>query len=114
MSKLLYQGDKLIIRQPKSMHKILYTNILHIYVENGLLHIYSNDGRKFVVQGAFGEVCAKLHSHDFALSHRSHLVNLRYVQNIDLRAGSVYLSREMAIPLARRRTELFAKKWYKV
>jgi len=114
MKKIIFLPDKLVVEQPKSQHKILYINILYVEAHAGLVHIHTTPSRKFVVEGAFSQVCVTLRQHGFALAHRCHLVNLLHVQNIDLMTGTIHLNKEVTIPLARRRIEEFTQEWYQL
>lgn len=114
MKKIIFLPDKLVVVQPKSQHKILYANILYVQANAGLVHIHTASGRKFLIEAVFSQMCQILKEHHFSLTHRSHLVNLLHVQNIDLMAGLVHLKKEVAIPLARRRIEDFTQEWYQL
>ncbi len=87
-------GRLLLIQQ----HEVIYCT------HKGMnLHIYCTDGSSYTWRESFEHFLTRLNMNYFFQSHRSYIVNLRYIRQIHWNDDKLVLSTSHELPLSRRR-----------
>lgn len=101
--------DCLFIKVRSKLEKVDFGDILYIEADGRYAMVHTSAGRKFAVRISLTEMMAKLPEKQFAQSHRSFVVNLRSLQQLDLQEMTVLVGGQ-SIPLSKsHRDELLAR-----
>ena len=85
--------------------------IVYIEIYGHWLHVYTNDGDVLDCYGILSEYELQLEPFDFARTHKSYLVNCRYIRSVE--KERVVLDDKTYIPLSRRRINTVNDKFTK-
>lgn len=101
---------KLALSSTTETHYVAVTEIVHITGENNYSTFYLNCGKEIVVSRTLKEFEDLLVPHHFLRIHKSHIINLNYIQK--LKKGlelSVLMSNEAVIEISYRKKAEFLK-----
>lgn len=101
-----FQKKKIIIPSIEGLEFIKIEDILHCEGETGYTKIYLKDGKPLLSSNSIGHFNKLLESSNFYLVHKSHLINLSYIEKY-LNEGYVILSGNKKIPVSRNRRQEF-------
>jgi len=98
--------DSLFIKQNKVFYRLPFKNILFLKSDHVYIEIYVASGEKYTVRGSLNDYSGKLSS-SFFRSHRSYIVNLDYLREID--QTSVCIHNE-SLPLGKKQRDELLKR----
>lgn len=101
-----FQKKKIIIPSVDGLEFIKIENIIHCKGEDGYTKIYLKEGKPLLSSNSIGHFHKLLESSDFYLVHKSHLINLNYIEKY-LNEGYVILTGKAKIPVSRNRRQQF-------
>ncbi|WP_075602971.1 LytR/AlgR family response regulator transcription factor [Saccharicrinis aurantiacus] len=94
-----YGYSKLMVNHQKGVHIVAYNEIRAIEADGNYCKIYKADGEPLYVSKTIGSVEEKLPESHFFRVHRSCLININYVSEIDKEKNIIRLG-ELEMPLA--------------
>ncbi|WP_421825391.1 LytR/AlgR family response regulator transcription factor [Larkinella sp.] len=100
---------KLPIPTTEGIHLLTIADIIRCEADNNYTFFYLTENRRFCASKTLKEFETMLREHDFVRVHKSHLVNLQFVEQID-RDGTVQLTNGTAIMMSRRVRQSFFSK----
>lgn len=101
-----FQQKKIIIPCVEGLEFIKIEDILHCQGETGYTKIYLKNGKSMLSSSSIGHFSRLLESSNFYLVHKSHLINLNYIEKY-LNEGYVILQGNIQIPVSRNRRQAF-------
>ena len=101
-----FQQKKIIIPCVEGLEFIKIEDILHCQGETGYTKIYLKNGKSMLSSSSIGHFSRLLESSNFYLVHKSHLINLVYIEKY-LNEGYVILQGNIQIPVSRNRRQAF-------
>ncbi|TAE46475.1 MAG: DNA-binding response regulator [Bacteroidetes bacterium] len=101
--------DCLFVKVRSKLEKVPLGEILYIEADGRYSMVHTAAGRKYAIRISLTEMQAKLPGKQFAQSHRSYLVNLAWLQQIDLQEMTVLVG-DKTVPLSKSyREDLLAR-----
>ncbi|WP_185731261.1 LytR/AlgR family response regulator transcription factor [Larkinella rosea] len=100
---------KLPIPTTEGVHLLTIADIIRCEADNNYTFFYLTNNRRFCASKTLKEFEIMLKEHDFVRVHKSHLVNMLFVEKID-RDGTVQLTSGSAIRMSRRVRQTFFSK----
>jgi len=76
--------DCLFVKVREKLEKVIFDDILFLESEGRYTMLHTVGGRKFAIRIPLGELEEKLPTSRFARTHRSYLINLKWLQSVDL------------------------------
>jgi len=101
-----FQKKKIIIPSIDGLEIIKIENIIHCEGETGYTKIHLKNGKSMLSSNSIGHFNKLLDSKDFYLVHKSHLINLNYIDKY-LNEGYVILNTTFRVPVSRSRRQDF-------
>lgn len=102
--------DTFIIKNNSGIHKIYLSDIVYAEALNRKVILNLKNNEQIVSTDVFSSICDTLMAHkEFALPHRSFIVNMNYIKTID--TVKIQLFNEKIIPLAQRRVSDIKKQY---
>lgn len=101
-----FQKKKIIIPSIEGLEFIKIEHILHCEGETGYTKIHLKTGKPLLSSNSIGHFNKLLESSNFYLVHKSHLINLSYIEKY-LNEGYVILTGNKKIPVSRNRRQDF-------
>ena len=100
------EQKKVVLSTAEKIHVVETNNILRCESDNYYTHVYFIDGGPLLISTTLKDVEALLEGGNFIRPHKSHLINLRYIQNFSRDEGGVItLTSGDKIPVSRRKKE---------
>jgi len=103
------KNKKIAIPSSKGLDFVEVQNIIRCEGTQGYTILYLKNKQQMVSSYSIGYFGKMLESLNFFLTHKSHLINLDYIDKYD-RNGTVELQGNHIIPVARNRRELFLER----
>ena len=104
------RNDTYIIKNNSGIHKIYLSDIMYAEALNRKVILYLSDNEQVMSTDVFSSICDTLMTHkEFALPHRSFIVNMNYIKTID--AVRIELTNCKTIPVAQRRVSDIKKQY---
>ncbi len=101
---------KIVLRTAESIHVVNVQDIIRCESERNYTWFYFNDNRKLLVSKPLNSFEELLEDYQFLRTHRSHLINLKYLERYDKAEGGTAIMKDnSSVPVANRRRELFMK-----
>lgn len=91
-------GNSLFVKQGSRFVKVPISSITDIQVEDKYIDLFTNDLVKYTVRSSMDAMLDTLIPYSFLRVHRSHAINLHYLQEIN---GDVVKVHEKEIPIGR-------------
>ncbi len=95
------------IKQRKSTFRISYDDITFVESNNSKCTLHTSSGSEYIIYKHLSEIEAELSDMRFLRCHRSYLVNMNYISQVDkqflLRGGEVVLIRQKSLKEMRER-----------
>lgn len=105
----LVLSDCLFVKVRHKLEKVLYENILYLEADNRYCILYTVDHHKYAVRMPLNEFELRLPSDRFARIHRSFIINLKWLQSIDLQ-DMLVIMKDKQLPLSKgHREEVLAR-----
>ncbi len=101
-----FQKKKIIIPSVEGLEFVKIEDILHCEGETGYTKIHLKTGKPLLSSNSIGHFNKLLESSNFYLVHKSHLINLSYIEKY-LNEGYVILTGNKKIPVSRNRRQEF-------
>lgn len=101
-----FQKKKIIIPSVEGLEFVKIEEIIHCEGETGYTKIHLKKGKPLLSSNSIGHFNKLLSGSDFYLVHKSHLINLNYIEKY-LNEGYVILSENIKIPVSRNRRQEF-------
>ena len=103
-------NDTYIIKNNSGIHKIYLSDIMYAEALNRKVILYLSDNEQVMSTDVFSSLCDTLMTHkEFALPHRSFIVNMNYIKTID--TVRIELTNSKTIPVAQRRVSDIKKQY---
>ncbi|MBW7847856.1 MAG: response regulator transcription factor [Bacteroidales bacterium] len=100
------EQKKVVLSTVEKIHVVEVNNILRCESDNYYTHFYFVDGGHLLISKTLKDVEALLEGGNFIRPHKSHLINIRYIQNFSRDEGGVItLTSGDKIPVSRRKKE---------
>lgn len=100
MGVVIFQNKKLIIPSQDGLEFVKVSDVVHCEGINGYTQIYLSNGNKILSSKNIGYFHDILNENPFFLIHKSHLVNIDYIEKY-LNEGYVQLSNQQTAPVSR-------------
>lgn len=100
---------KVAIPSFKGLDFIEIQNIIRCEGLQGYTVLYLKTGEQLISSYSIGFFYKMFENLNFFLAHKSHLINIEYIQKYD-RSGTLELENNHLVPLARNRREIFLKR----
>lgn len=102
--------DTFIIKNNSGIHKIYLSDIVYAEALNRKVILNLKNNEQIVSTDVFSSICDTLMAHkEFALPHRSFIVNMNYIKTID--TVRILLNNDKTIPVAQRRVSDIKKQY---
>ncbi len=99
----------LYVKTGKKLRKIPLEEITSVNADGRYCEIYTTTNR-YLVRLPLQELQDRLPDEHFMRTHRSHLVNERFVESVDLQDSEIILQGGRRVPLAKREREAFLRR----
>lgn len=101
------ESKKIVLSTSEGMHIVEIDNIIRCESEDYYTKFFFNDGKSIMVSRTLKENEEMLSDYNFIRSHKSHLVNIRYIKSfLKMDGGSILMKDGTHIPVSRRKREL--------
>lgn len=97
---------KISISTTDKIHLIDVDDIIRCESDNYYTKIFFKDGNSLLVSKTLKEMDQKLEEYDFVRTHKSHLVNIRYIKNFIKDEMMVLLTDGTNVPVSKRKKEM--------
>lgn len=101
-----FQKKKIIIPSIEGLEFVKIEDIIHCEGETGYTKIHLKNGKPMLSSNSIGHFNKLFESNDFYLVHKSHLINLSYIDKY-LNEGYVILNATIKVPVSRNRRQDF-------
>ena len=81
-------SDSIFIKNVGKLNRVKFTDILYIHAEGNYIDIVT-DSKKYAMKKSLRRIKDKMPSQIFIQVHRNYLINLEYVESIDVSGGSI-------------------------
>ena len=100
------ESKKIVLSTSEGMHIVEIDNIIRCESEDYYTKFFFNDGKSIMVSRTLKENEEMLSDYNFIRSHKSHLVNIRYIKSfLKMDGGSILMKDGTNIPVSRRKRE---------
>ncbi len=100
------EQKKVVLSTVEKIHVVELDRILRCESDNYYTHFYFTDGGHLLISKTLKDVEALLEGGSFIRPHKSHLINIKYIQNFSRDEGGVItLNSGDKIPVSRRKKE---------
>ncbi|MDR0969664.1 MAG: LytTR family DNA-binding domain-containing protein [Lentimicrobiaceae bacterium] len=99
------QPKKIVLATAEKIHVIEHDKIIRCESDNYYTRLYFTDGTMLLVSKTLKEIEHMLQDGDFVRTHKSHLVNIKYIINYDKGKSELILSDKTRVPVSRRKKE---------
>jgi len=103
-------NESLLIRKGKLFYKVDLKDIYCIQSDREYVIIYTSDS-KFIMRDSLKNLLSMLEGFSFFKSHQSYIINLNYLNSINIEDSIAILTNGQNIPISRRNRKLIEKHW---
>ena len=96
---------KISLSTTDKIHLIDVDDIIRCESDNYYTKIFFKDGNSLLVSKTLKEIDQKLEEYDFVRTHKSHLVNIRYIKNFIKDEMMVVMADDTKVPVSKRKKE---------
>lgn len=96
---------KISLSTADKIHLINVDDIIRCESDNYYTIIFFKDGTSLMVSKTLKEIDQKLEEYDFVRTHKSHLVNMRYIKNFIKDEMMVVMTDDTKVPVSKRKKE---------
>ena len=108
VNNLKNNNKRIVIRTKSSMYVFDVKDIVHCQSDRNYTYFYLSDGRKIFTSRTLKDYEDILCSPDFIRCHRSHIININYLERYERREGGTIIMKDgTEIPLSRLSRERF-------
>lgn len=101
---------KIVLKTSDNIYIVNIQNIIRCQSENNYTIFFLNDNRKIIISKTLKDYNELLENYDFIRIHRSHLINLNYIERFEKRdTGFVYMKDNSKIPVSHRKKDVLLK-----
>lgn len=100
-----FQRKKITLNTAEKIHIVEYDKIIRCESDNYYTLFYFNDNTTLLISKTLKEVEKMLQEGNFVRPHKSHLINISYIQNYNRDDTSLTLTDGSKIPVSRRKRE---------
>ena len=101
--------DCLFIKVRQKLEKVHFDDILFLEADDRYSILYTTAGHKFAIRMPLGDLEEKLSPGRFARTHRSFLIQLKWMQSVDLQEMIIHL-KDKHVPLSKGYRDDFLKR----
>jgi len=106
LNNISQESQKIVLSTSEKLHVVEIRNILRCESDNYYTHFFFQDGSRLMISKTLKEVEELLGDKQFVRPHKSHLVNLSYINNFLKKDGGCLLLKDGSkIPVSRRKKE---------
>lgn len=99
------ESKKIVLSTAEKIHVVELDNIIRCESDNYYTHFYFQDGGHLLVSKTLKDVESLLQEGNFIRPHKSHLINIRFIQNFNRDENTISLKDGNRIPVSRRKKE---------
>ena len=103
-------NESLLIKKGKLYYKVNLKDIYCIESDREYVIIHTSDN-KFVMRDSLKNLLSMLEEFSFFRSHQSYLINLNYLNSINIEDSIAIMTNGQNIPISRRNRKLIEKHW---
>jgi two-component system LytT family response regulator len=100
MGVVIFQNKKMIIPSQDGLEFVRISDVVHCEGINGYTQICLSNGSKILSSKNIGYFCDILNENPFYLIHKSHLINIDYIEKY-LNEGYIQFSNQQTAPVSR-------------
>ncbi len=101
-----FEPKRIILSTSDKKHVVEIDSILRCESDNYYTHFYLEDGKHLLISKTLKEIETLLEGNNFVRPHKSHLINIRFIQSFSRDEGGVItLTDGTKIPVSRRKKE---------
>lgn len=103
-------SQTIIINDQDNFWVLQYDEIINIESAGNYSLVYTVESKKLLCHNTLNQLEEGLESNNFFRCHRSHIVNLKYINSVENgRTGTAILTNDLVVPIANRRLKEFKK-----
>jgi len=99
------ESKKIVLSTSEKIHVVEIENIIRCESDNYYTHFYFKGGRHLLISKTLKDVESLLQEGNFIRPHKSHLINIRFIQNFNRDEATISLTDGSKIPVSRRKKE---------
>lgn len=99
------ETKKIVLSTAEKIHVVEIDHIVRCESDNYYTHFYFKDGGHLLISKTLKDVESLLQEGNFIRPHKSHLINIRFIQNFNRDENTILLSDGSRIPVSRRKKE---------
>ncbi len=99
------QNKKIVLNTSENIFVVNITDIVRCFSEGNYTTFYLNNQPKIMIAKTLKEYEALLSSYNFVRIHRSHLVNINYIEKYSKENGKVYMKDNSSCPVSHRKKD---------
>jgi DNA-binding LytR/AlgR family response regulator len=103
-------NESLLIRKGKLFYKVDLKDIYCIQSDREYVIIYTSDS-KFIMRDSLKNLLSMLEGLSFFKSHQSYIINLNYLNSINIEDSIAIMTNGQNIPISRRNRKLIEEHW---
>lgn len=101
------QSDKIILKNNDGNHVIDVNHIVYLQASNSYTEFYLSDGKRIVVSKSIKEYNALLNNYNFYKTHRSYIINTKFMSSYQKSDLIITLNNSVKISLSREKKKEF-------
>ena len=105
-------NESLLIKKGKLYYKVNLRDIYSIESEREYVIIYTADS-KFVMRDSLKNLMGMLDGFSFFKSHQSHIINLNFLDSINIEDSVALMTNGQNVPISRRNRKMIEQQWTK-
>lgn len=106
---LANKPKKIILKTAENIHLIDVADIIRCESDGAYTRFYLNDGKKNLISKVIKDYEEMLHDYGFLRVHKSHIINLNFIDRFEKSGGTVILKDQSSIPVSVRKKESLLK-----
>lgn len=106
---LANKPKKIILKTAENIYLIDVADIIRCESDGAYTRFYLNDGKKIMISKVIKDYEEMLHDYGFLRVHKSHIINLNFIDRFEKTDGLIVLKDQSSIPVSVRKKESLLK-----
>lgn len=106
---LANKSKKIILKTAENIYLIDVADIIRCESDGAYTRFYLNDGKKIMISKVIKDYEEMLHDYGFLRVHKSHIINLNFIDRFEKTDGLIVLKDQSSIPVSVRKKESLLK-----
>lgn len=106
---LANKPKKIILKTAENIYLIDIADIIRCESDGAYTRFYLNDGKKIMISKVIKDYEEMLHDYGFLRVHKSHIINLNFIDRFEKTDGLIVLKDQSSIPVSVRKKESLLK-----